>query len=51
MKSRDLLTVHDLIISNYTVNTVPLSNGKFRHSFTTATTGKLYELNPAVFLC
>lgn len=41
MKSRELHTTPDLIISNYEI--VPISETKFRHSFTPKTTDTVYE--------
>lgn len=41
MKSRDLLTIHDLIASNYTIT--KLTSGSYLHQFTPATTGTVYE--------
>ena len=41
LKSRDLFTIHDLIVSNYTINKLP--SGKYRHQFTPATTATIYE--------
>ena len=41
MKSRELFTIHDLIVSNYTIT--KLSSGKYRHQFTPATTATIYE--------
>ena len=41
LKSRNLYTIHDLIISNYTITAI--GNGKFKHSFTPKTTNTVYE--------
>jgi hypothetical protein len=41
MKSRDLHTIHDVIVTGYTIT--PLANGKFLHQFTPATTSTVYE--------
>lgn len=41
MKSRDLNTIHDLIATDYRIESV--GGGKFRHSFHPKTTGTLYE--------
>jgi hypothetical protein len=41
MKSRELFTIHDLIASNYQIK--KLTNGKYLHQFTPATTGTLYQ--------
>jgi len=41
MKSRNLYTIHDVIVRGYTVTELP--NGKFLHQFTPATTGTLYQ--------
>lgn len=41
MKSRDLRTIHDLIVSNYTV--VPLPSGRHLHQFTPSTTSTIYQ--------
>lgn len=41
MKSRNLRTHHDVIISGYTIT--PLPNGKYLHQFTPATTSTVYE--------
>ena len=41
MKSRELYTVHDLIVSNYSIKR--LSNGNFLHSFPPKTTDTVYE--------
>ncbi len=41
MKSRNLRTHHDVIISGY--NITSLSNGKYLHQFTPATTSTVYE--------
>lgn len=41
MKSRDLLTIHDLIASNYSILRLP--SGKYLHKFTPATTETIYE--------
>jgi hypothetical protein len=41
MKSRELLTIHDLIASNYTIT--KLASGSYRHQFTPATTATIYE--------
>lgn len=41
MRSRELLTIHDLIASNYTIT--KLSSGKYLHQFTPATTATKYE--------
>jgi hypothetical protein len=41
MKSRNLYTIHDLIVTNYSI--VPLSSGKFLHQFTPATTDTVYQ--------
>jgi len=41
MKSRDLRTHHDVIISGYTIS--PLSTGKYLHQFTPATTDTIYQ--------
>lgn len=41
MKSRHLLTIHDLIASNYKIT--KLNSGKYRHQFTPATTDTVYE--------
>ena len=41
MKSRTLLTIHDLIASNYTITKLP--SGKYLHQFTPATTSTIYE--------
>lgn len=42
MKSRDFLTIHDLIASNYTITKLP--SGKYLHKFTPATTSTEYEV-------
>ncbi|HDS1815969.1 TPA: hypothetical protein QEM96_000589 [Pseudomonas putida] len=41
MKSRNLRTHHDVIISNYTIT--PMSNGKHLHQFTPSTTSTIYQ--------
>lgn len=41
MKSKDLRTIHDLIVTDYTIS--PLANGMFRHRFRPATTDTMYE--------
>lgn len=41
MKSRNLKTIHDLIVSDYKIE--PIGNGKFTHSFKPATTNTLYQ--------
>lgn len=41
MKSRDLKTIHDLIVSDYKI--VPNGNGKFTHTFKPATTDTVYQ--------
>jgi len=41
MKPRELLTIHDLIASNYTIT--KLISGTYLHQFTPATTSTLYE--------
>jgi hypothetical protein len=41
MKSRDLKTIHDLIVSDYKIEAI--GNGKFTHSFKPATTNTLYQ--------
>jgi hypothetical protein len=41
MKSRNLKTTYDLIVSNYRIE--PLENGKFLHSFTPASTDTVYQ--------
>lgn len=41
MKSRDLHTVYDVIVSNYSIRKT--SDGKYKHSFTPATTKTIYE--------
>ncbi|WP_045459893.1 hypothetical protein [Vibrio hyugaensis] len=41
MKSRDLNTIHDLIVSNYRIEAI--GGGKFLHSFTPATTPTVYK--------
>jgi hypothetical protein len=41
MKSRELNTIHYLIVSNYKIE--PIGNGKFLHSFTPATTETVYK--------
>lgn len=41
MKSRDLLTTHNLIASNYTITQI--APGKYLHTFTPATTSTVYE--------
>ena len=41
MKSRELLTIHDLIASNYEIT--KLASGRYLHQFTTATTDTIYE--------
>ncbi|YCH22944.1 hypothetical protein M1D96_05395 [Pseudomonas sp. D1-3] len=41
MKSRNLYTIHDVIISNYAITALP--SGKFLHRFTPLTTDTLYE--------
>jgi hypothetical protein len=41
MKSRELLTIHDLIASNYRIT--KLASGKYHHQFTPATTSTIYE--------
>lgn len=41
MKSRDLHTIHDVIITGYTIT--PLGNGKFLHQFRPANTDRVYE--------
>jgi hypothetical protein len=41
MKSRELKTIHDLIVSDYKI--VPIGNGKFIHSFKPATTNTVYQ--------
>lgn len=43
MKPRFLNTIHDLVVSNYTINPRVLPNGKFQHTFTPLTTSTLYE--------
>lgn len=40
MKSRDLKTIHDLIVSNYNIE--PIANDKFKHTFTPMTTDTVY---------
>ncbi|MCU7648589.1 hypothetical protein [Pseudomonas piscis] len=41
MKSRNLYTIHDLIIRDYSVTALP--NGKFLHQFKPSTTETLYQ--------
>ena len=41
MKSRDLRTIHDVIITDYRIT--PLSDGKYLHQFRPATTDTVYE--------
>lgn len=41
MKSRDLRTIHDVIVTDYRID--PLPDGKFLHQFRPATTHTLYE--------
>lgn len=41
MKSRDLITKHDVIASNYKIS--PLKGGKYLHTFTPATTTTIYQ--------
>jgi len=41
MKSRELKTIHDLIVSDYKIE--PIGNGKFTHSFKPATTNTIYQ--------
>lgn len=41
MKSRDLKTIHDLIVSDYKIE--PIGNGRFIHSFKPATTKTVYK--------
>lgn len=41
MKSKELLTIHDLIVTDYTIT--PLTNGMFLHSFRPLTTATRYE--------
>lgn len=41
MKSRELFTTHDLIVTNYMI--LSLSEDKYLHQFTTKTTGTLYK--------
>ena len=41
MKSRNLYTIHDVIIRNYTVTAMP--SGKFLHQFNPLTTDTLYQ--------
>ncbi|MGB2924821.1 MAG: hypothetical protein WBB82_05940 [Limnothrix sp.] len=41
MKSRDLNTIHDLIVTDYKIE--PIGDGKFRHSFHPKTTNTIYE--------
>lgn len=41
MKSRNLKTIHDLIVSEYKI--VPIGNGKYLHSFKPATTNTVYQ--------
>jgi hypothetical protein len=41
MKSRELFTTHDVIVSNYTITKQP--SGKYLHQFTPATTATIYE--------
>lgn len=41
MKSRELLTINDLIASNYTIT--KLASGNYLHKFTPATTATVYE--------
>lgn len=41
MKSRNLKTIHNLIVSNYQKK--PLANGRFLHTFTPLTTDTLYS--------
>lgn len=41
MKSRNLYTIHDVIIRNYTVTAIP--SGKFLHQFSPLTTDTLYQ--------
>lgn len=41
MRSRDLRTIHDLIVSNYRISALP--DGKYLHQFTPATTDTVYE--------
>lgn len=41
MKSRELKTIFDLIVSNYTIS--PVGSGKFEHSFTPSTTTTVYK--------
>ncbi|WP_346396676.1 hypothetical protein [Pseudomonas syringae] len=41
MKSRNLYTIHDLIVTNYSI--VPLSSGKYLHQFTPSTTDTVYQ--------
>lgn len=42
MKSRDLNTIHDLIVTDYTIT--KLGPSRYRHSFHPATTSTIYEL-------
>ena len=41
MKSRDLKTIHNLIVSDYEIK--PLGNGKFIHTFKPQTTNTIYS--------
>ncbi len=41
MKSRELNTIHDLIVTDYKIE--PIGGGKFRHFFHPKTTEKIYE--------
>lgn len=41
MKPRHLHTIHNVVVSNYKIT--PLTNGKYRHSFTPLTTSTVYE--------
>jgi len=41
MKSRDLNTIHDIIVTDYKIE--PIGEGKFRHSFRPKTTETIYE--------
>ncbi|TKK12163.1 hypothetical protein PflCFBP13510_10600 [Pseudomonas fluorescens] len=41
MKSRNLYTIHDVIVRNYTITGLP--SGKFLHQFTPATAETLYQ--------
>ncbi|MEJ8865649.1 hypothetical protein [Pseudomonas jessenii] len=41
MKSRNLYTIHDLIVRDYTIS--PLPSGKFLHQFKPSTTDTIYQ--------